>query len=362
MRRSNGYGTYRGRRRTGAARAVLIGVVVCLALLICAFLVLSRFLVYTEDGARLEIPFFQRNEPKDPDDVGLVVDETQSPEPTVVVESRTVKAVLLPVSSLTDGTAAGLLQEAGATAAVFDMKTDEGMLGYVSGMQEAVNAKTSQSDPMLNAAIAAGNNDSIYTIARISCFRDRMLSTHRLSFSVIGKSGYRWKDSGGVRWVSPSSKGATDYLVGVVEELCVLGFDEILLDNCGFPFDEEAYPIRTGETYPANPDDRTEDMLLFLEAVKAVTDKHEVKLSIRTTGAALEGKESETTGLLPSMLLANCDRLWVDKADIAAGIQYQSAGDRSSVEDEERLVAVLPEGTDTASVTEKHWAVLETAP
>ena len=207
MRRSNGYGTYRGRRRTGAARAVLIGVVVCLALLICAFLVLSRFLVYTEDGARLEIPFFQRNEPKDPDDVGLVVDETQSPEPTVVVESRTVKAVLLPVSSLTDGTAAGLLQEAGATAAVFDMKTDEGMLGYVSGMQEAVNAKTSQSDPMLNAAIAAGNNDSIYTIARISCFRDRMLSTHRLSFSVIGKAATAGRIAAASAGSAPAVRG-----------------------------------------------------------------------------------------------------------------------------------------------------------
>lgn len=361
MGRPRGYGAYRGRGRGNGARAVLVVIIVILLLLIFSFFFLNRFLVYTDSGVRLELPFFQREGEQTPDDGGLVVD---SPDPTesVVVESFRPKAVMLPISALADGTARDAVTEAGGTAAVFDMKTDDGMLGYVSGMQEAVNAKTSQSDPMLNAAIAAGNNDSIYTIARISCFRDQMLSTHRLSFSIIGSSGYRWKDSDGVRWISPSSQGATDYLLGVVEELCVLGFDEILLDNCGFPFDEEAHPIRMGETYPTDPDDRTEDMLLFLEAVKAITDRHEVKLSIRTTGAALEGRESETTGLLPSMLLQSCDRLWVDEADIAAGIRYQSPGDRSGVEDDKRLVAVLPAGTELSSVTEESWAVLDAAP
>ena len=43
--------------------------------------------------------------------------------------------------------------EAPATAALFDMKADDGGLGYISGLALAIQAEASAADPALNAAI-----------------------------------------------------------------------------------------------------------------------------------------------------------------------------------------------------------------
>ena len=355
MKRSYGYHSYHGRGRGRAARITLIIIAVLLLLLILTFLFLSRYLVYTDNGVRLDLPFFEEQEPQTPADPGLVV---ESPEPSddVAEPFKAYRALLLPIAALTDGTAEESLAAAGANVAVFDMKTDEGMLGYVSAQQDAVNAEASQSDPVLNAAITTGNGrDNLYTVARISCFRDLQVSSNRLSCSILSTNGYRWRDPDRIRWLSPMSTGAVDYVLGVIDELCKLGFDEILLDHCAFPTGEGIDTIAPGENYPADPAEREQAVRAFLEQAKAVVAPYGVKLSIRTTGAALSGGEAETSGLTPSILLDNADGLWVDETEIAAGIAYVSDGDRSGAE--ERLVPVWT--GDTAPDPEANWAILD---
>ena len=354
MKRSRGYHSYRGRGRGRAARIVLITIAVLLVILILLFLYLSRFLVYTDDGVRLDLPFFQSQQQPDPEPSdGLVVD---TPEPSQSAQPEGYAAVLLPISDLTDGTAGEALAAAGGTAAVFDMKTDEGMLGYVSSMQDAVNAEASQSDPMLNAAITTANGEEgLYTVARMSCFRDLQVSSNRLSYSIMSTTGYRWRDPDRLRWLSPMSEGAVDYLLGVMDELCKLGFDEILLDNCAFPTGDGTDTIAPGENYPSDLAERQAAVQSFLEQAKATVAPYGVKLSVRTSAAALSG-EGDESGLTPSVLLDCCDGLWVDESQIP-GILYGNEEERSAAEG--KLVTVLPAGSDTTGAEQTRWALLE---
>ena len=87
-----------------------------------------------------------------------------TPEPTPTPEpEEDFRGILLPNSALYDGTAAQQVEAAGATAALFDMKADDGSLGYISGLALAIQAEASAADPALNAAIQLLNGGEVYT-------------------------------------------------------------------------------------------------------------------------------------------------------------------------------------------------------
>ena len=128
------------------------------------------------------------------------------------------------------------MEAAGATAALFDMKADDGSLGYISGLALAIQVEASAADPALNAAIQLLNGGEVYTVARVSCFRDNLVPRSDMSLAIHTNAG-NWRDSGDTRWLSPANESARQYVVGMCRELAALGFDEILLDNWAFPTD-----------------------------------------------------------------------------------------------------------------------------
>lgn len=101
------------------------------------------------------------------------------------------------------------------------------------------------------AARAAAKEDGVYRIARVSCFRDDRLSDADTSLAVLTKSGYRWTDPDKVHWVSPTNPAVRAYLADLCRELAGLGFDEILLDNAGYPTRGKLSYIKKGEAYDA---------------------------------------------------------------------------------------------------------------
>lgn len=61
------------------------------------------------------------------------------------------------------------------------MKADDGTLGYISQQALAQETKVSATDPAINAAIQLLNSGDLYTVARVSCFRDNTVPReHRL--------------------------------------------------------------------------------------------------------------------------------------------------------------------------------------
>ena len=217
----------------------------------------------------------------------------------------------LPREALSDGTAEDRLAEAGAQAALFDMKGDDGSLAYVSALDLAVRAGASSADPNRNAAIRELNGrEGLYTVARVSCFKDDKLSDADRSLNITTNSGYRWTDPEGLKWSSPTSQTVRQYVAGVCAELAALGFDEILLDNAGYPTQGNLGYIKPGAAY-----DRAQFSAVigefYKEVEEALSDYPEVRLSVATDRDTLEKGKDERSGQTVAALAQSADRLWV---------------------------------------------------
>lgn len=309
--RAKGYSSYQGRSPFKKFLKILAIIIVILILLGAAALIyLQQYLVVSTDGVRLELPFFQSAEPDEPLPVvtpNRPVLATPEPTPTPTPAPEALHPVLLSAEALYDGTAVSQIKAAGGDCALFDMKADAGTLSYTSALELAVTAKLSADDPALNAAIRDLNGtDGLYTIARVSCFKDDTVTDYDRSMAILTNSGYRWTDPENIHWISPTSSDVRNYLTAICVELAELGFDEILLDNAGYPSQGHLEYIKKGTAYDEAQFSAVIDA--FYAQVAAALEEYDVKLSAVTTPEALSGTDS-LTGQTPGNL-ARFDRLW----------------------------------------------------
>lgn len=348
MSKSGGYDSYRGR---SPMRTFLKGVILLLAavlvIAVIALLFLQRYIVYSADGIRIDFPFFQNGEasaaptetPSGPVETAPLV--VLTPEPEATPEHQWLHAVTLPREALYDGTAGQLVEEAGGNAAVFDMKSDDGSLGYVSQLPLAIAAKVSSGDPAVNSAIQSLHESGLYIIARVSCFRDNDLSNADHSLAVTTNSGYRWTDSDEVRWVSPTNEEVRRYVAQVCAELAGLGFDEILLDNSGYPTEGKLNYIKKGDAYDASAFPTVIDG--FYAQVAEALEGYDIKLSILTDETTVAEGENARSGQTVESLLRYADRVWLPGGDDAAVQTLADAGLQDVLENVVRL-SEEPEG------------------
>ena len=245
MRRTKfDYRSYHGRKTaTDWLKWIALILAILAALAVAALLWGQKYFNYTHEGLKLTLPFFQQESPKpaDPGQVDVVIEEEPEPkedasqpvEPPKPEEATAAAAV--PLSALLDGSAAALAEQAVANSVVVEMKDAQGRLGWQSEQPLAGAAKLPGADaPELNEQLSAWNQKEFYTIARLSCFQDEALGSN-MAHTIRTGSGYRWKDSDGLHWASPSDPEVQDYLVGLMVELARLGFDEIVLEHWGYP-------------------------------------------------------------------------------------------------------------------------------
>ena len=147
-------------------------------------------------------------------------------------------------------------------------------------------------------------------MARVSCFKDDKLSDADRSLNITTNSGYRWTDPEGLKWSSPTSQTVRQYVAGVCAELAALGFDEILLDNAGYPTQGNLGYIKPGAAY-----DRAQFSTVigefYKEVEEALSDYPEVRLSVATDRDTLEKGKDERSGQTVAALAQSADRLWV---------------------------------------------------
>lgn len=360
MKKSSRYGSYRGRSYTRnilKILAVILAVLVVGVLIALAFL--QQYIVYSAEGVRLDLPFAQAQKKTEstpapsPDGSAPLVVATPEASDSAA-DSDALHAVMLDRSALYDGTAQQQVTAAGANAAVFDMKADDGTLGYVSQLEEASKAGSSDANPALNAAISGLNaTKNFYTVARVSCFRDQRLAKSSRSLCLLTSRGSRWTDSGGLYWVSPADQTVCDYVAGVCRELAGLGFDEILLDNCSYPTSGNLDNIRTGDSYNAAA--FTQSLSAFYGQVRsALADYPDVKLSVMTDNTALTDGSNPVSGQTLALVAGTADRVWT-AASAASEAAWQASLDGAGLKDASvNLVPVAAQaGTGDGS-----WAVL----
>lgn len=341
--RGNAYDTYHGRNRFGTFLKVLIVVLLLLlAVGVAALFFLEPYLVYSADGVRLELPpFFQKQE-DDPVAVTqppVVVSTVQPTETPKAQEDF--RGVLLDRTALYDGTAEAQGQQAGANAIIFDMKADDGTLAYISQQEMAQTAGVCAEDPAINAAVQLVNSGELYTVARVSCFRDNTVPRWSNSWAVRSSAG-NWRDEGNARWLSVGNAEARAYVVGICQELAGLGFDELLLDNCGFPVQGRVDRIRSGDDY--DPDNLTGPVEQFFQELQtALADYPEVKVSVVATPQVLSGA-GDTSGLTLSLLEQS-------------SVRVLAAADEAGTLPSPEGLSVVPI-VETPGGAEGQWAVL----
>ena len=338
--RRYGYDPYHGRSRGRTALKILIGVLLCLLVLaVAALLFLEPYIHYTSDGVRVELPFFQGKgeEPDPPEDTTPLQLTTPSPSPTNTPEPETdFRGVLLPAAALTDGTAQSQVDSNGGTAAIFSMKGTDGALGY----QSQTTLGTSSEQEGINEAIQTLNEGELYTVAWLSCFRDNTLPWNNRALGIHSSSG-NWRDDESIRWSSPAVESVRTYVAQVCGELAGLGFDELLLDNCGFPTRGTVSYIKSDSNY--DPDTLTQTMETFFQTLDQTMAQYpEVKVSVVTSLSVLNGG-SDGSGLTLNLLKQYADKVYVQVPE----------GETIPTIEGLEIVPIVAQGTDTGS-----WAVL----
>ncbi len=74
-----------------------------------------------------------------------------------------------------------------------------------------------------------------YPIARIACFRDKLVPKAHPELAVRQAGGGVWRDRGGYSWLDPYNRTNWEYIAQVVDFALDLGFPEIQLDYVRFP-------------------------------------------------------------------------------------------------------------------------------
>ena len=326
--RRNRYGfqEYRGR---GSGRSVLIFIVVLLAVLFIAgvvfMVVMGDYINYTPDGLEINWPPWFHREPSAPpeitdpvvvesDDPVITTQPTQEPtqEPTPTLPPEPVyeplAAVTVTAAQLLDGTAAQLVANAGGNAMVVEMKAGTGKLAWQSGAELAAELNANAEGDGVDSAIRElALNGDVYLVARVHCFKDTGLTNAKIGILVdTGKAP--WYDSYGDRWSSPANQQAVDYLSALCLELADMGFDEILLDEAGYPSMGNVSLLATDDNRPGN---RTVPVAAFLQRLSGELGEKGVRLSVYVT-ELLEPGDEVYSGLTASVLAQNAGRVWLD--------------------------------------------------
>ena len=326
--RSNRYGyqEYRGR---GSGRSVLIFIIVLLAVLLIAgvvfMIVMGDYIKYTDTGMEIDWPWLKQ-EPSAPpvfsdpvvietDDLVVTIEPTSepTPEPTPTLPPEPVyeplAAVTVTADQLRYGTAAQTVTGAGGGALVVEMKSGAGKLAWQSQTELAASLKANAADNgVADAVRGLAQEGNLYLIARVHCFKDPLLARAWIG-TLMTRGGNMWHDYSGANWSSPANQQAADYLTALCLELADMGFDEILLDDAGYPWNGELFALATDDN---RPEDRTAPVAAFLQRIAGALKEKDVRLSVYVYEQLDPGNEVYT-GLTAAVLARNAGRVWLDK-------------------------------------------------
>ena len=322
--RKNRYGfqEYRGR---GSGRSVLIFIVVLLAVLFIAGVVflfaMGDYINYTPDGLEINWPWRDKEpsalpEITDPvvpasDDPVVTGEPTQEPTPTLPPEPvyEPIAAVTVTTGQLLDGTAVNTVANAGGNAMVVEMKADSGKLAWQSQTELAATLNANaESDDVADAIRELALNGDIYLVARVHCFKDPGLVSAGIG-ALLSTRDRVWYDLNGAQWSSPANQQAADYLSALCLELSDMGFDEILLDDAGYPCQGDMNALANDDNRPGN---RTVPVAAFIQRIAGELKEKGVRLSVYAYEKLLTGDEVYS-GMTASVLAQNAGRVWLDK-------------------------------------------------
>ena len=345
-----GYHNYRGRNSKG--KTVLAVVLVLVILVALGFLALQRYIIYDETGRLyLELPWQKDQEPeKVPEEQEQLELTIQEPEQTRKVTTAWLEAET-PVTqaALTASVSAHTLtSEVAYNAVAVTVKDAGGLLYFDTAVPTGASFVRTSADTAAALGAITGENSSLYSVARLSCFHDSKASNADVEgMGLKNTGGYIFYDGHNTQWLDPGKEKARQYLCELARDLAEQGFDEILLTDVSYPTEGKLDKIDYGETMKA------QNLRTFLEEMGRALEPYGVTLSIELPEAVvLEGSDN-VAGLTLADIVPLVDRICAvttaEKAD-----QLRAAVETLSPETE-----FVPELTAPAAGWEGSSLILE---
>ncbi len=169
--------------------------------------------------------------------------------------------------------------------------------------------------PDLPGVVREFEDVGIYTIARISLFKDDYLARARPDLAVHFPDGSIWLNDKGTAWVDPYKREVWDYVLDIASRAAAAGFDEIQFDYIRFPSDGKIRQCRY-ERADHSPATAAAALREFLTLAGTRLRPLGVKLSIDTFGL--------TTSVDTGMGIGQTIEKMADLVDYISPMMYPS--------------------------------------
>jgi hypothetical protein len=146
----------------------------------------------------------------------------------------------------------------------------------------------------------------------VDCFHDE--SAGEGDQRLYDKGGYPWYDTDDIAWADPANEEMQDYIVGIVQELAALGYDEVVLKNASYPISGNL-DILSEDCY--NPDTfETTINSFYAKLAEAMKDSDTILSVVVPADVVTEGADGSGQTLTNLKQLGG--RLWVDSDEADA--------------------------------------------
>ena len=125
----------------------------------------------------------------------------------------------------------------GYTSVAFDLKRDDGTIGYDSSLA-TIDMYGAESSPAgdIGKSINEFLANDILPVGRISCYKDNVAASGDLTAGITVNNKL-YVDSDGNTYLNPDSQTTYNYIKGIIEEVKGMGVTVFILDNCDLPED-----------------------------------------------------------------------------------------------------------------------------
>lgn len=321
-----------------------------------AFYGLQQFIVYGESGVSLQ--FFAPEQSEAAPEIQVVpTPDVSGMAVNIVYRDPDFSQVSLPVGEDLPGLQAGYvsfyhasdavrlaarvaeLQAEGYTSLLFDLKTEEGQLAWLSASPTAVSFGTGGMVDFTET-LAALHEQGVHVAARISVCADNLLAVRNWPLALRSAAGTPYTDDAGGFWLDPYNRNVRLYLIDLMKELAAQGFDEIILDDLYHPMEEEGFAYSI--TLHTDPSPTAAVCQLAVKLAEAMQDQ-DVILSVCVDGHSLRYDLAESSGQDLTVFWKIFDRLYCSSdTEIAASDRDQALRFGGSAE---RFVPICPYNT-----------------
>jgi len=221
---------------------LLILAVLAVAVWLCWLLWLGRYVVYTRDGAVIDMDRSSQDITGElavpPDEEGGI--EVYYNEGQEAAEKSTELGQIIGyyiTTSDLEGDLTELRQELrnlpAGSAVMVEVKNSFGSLFYNSAASEfrPEGVDVQAVDKLLRDM----NEMDLYTIARLPALRDYSFGLNYTYNGLAHPGGYLWADEDYRYWLNPAKEGTVSYLASIGLELREMGFDEVVYFDFHFP-------------------------------------------------------------------------------------------------------------------------------